>query len=120
MAFGQPLSMSAINAAMAWLQDEKYIPIKATAGKENLDFSLLYGKSEKQEFKKESEHFNNALPSSDDFTAYLLKSSILTQYRTMDRMPDDAIIVTLAGPKSQDKFFVCFELAKKFTISPLK
>lgn len=117
VAFGHPLSMTAISAAMAWLQDENYAPIEAEAGKKSISFLPLYDNN-KSEFEKEAEPFSQDLLGADDFRAYLIKKSILNEHKTMDKLPPDTMIVTLGGSKRRGTIFVCFETVENFTLEP--
>lgn len=109
VGFGQHLSSAAISAAMAWLQDENYVPIEAETGQQNLSFLPLYEENGKSGFKKDVRQFNKHLPTSDRFKAYLVKNSILKEYKTADKLPANAILVSMGGEKSRNTFFVCFE-----------
>lgn len=114
MAFGQPASKAAIAAAFIWFLEEKYTPIRAQAGKYSINYPIPYGENLEKEFEKES--FNRNLPYASFLDAYFVKKSIRDKYKTIENIPENAIIATLGGTKMQGLIFVCFETAKTFTL----
>ena len=120
VAFGQPMSWSRAEAAFIWFIQENYVPLKATAGRKSIDFTLFYNKDTKSEYEEEFYPFYNSLPSSDDFHAYFIKKSSLEKYETMDMMPKGIVIASIGATKRQGKMFICFESGRNFRITPIE
>lgn len=114
VAFGGHLSPQIIMLFMEWLKNEHYAPISALASGKSIDFSLLYEDGRKQEFEKEAENFNRDLPNADSIKSWLLKSSVIDMIQDTGKMPENAILTTLGGSKSEGNMFLCFEPAKNY------
>lgn len=120
VAFGRPLSLAIIDNVLAWFEGEDYIPIKAEAGKNSVNYAFLYDKRGESEFKKETEIFNRGLPSADLLNSYLIKQSFLEELTDNGKLPANAIIASIGGSKSLGTFFVIFEPASNFTVYTLE